>query len=106
MAKTGLAKYFNRLYRYVLCALLLIVISLTFAPVSARMDAEKEAKKADKAAARVLRHMEKMQEKCPAIGGKKKQVEEELYNGTVTPRGSCSHCHEEGPGNGPKLKIR
>ena len=87
--------------------LFLVVISLTFTPVFAKMDENKQAKKADKAAARVMRHMEKMKEKCPAIDGKKKQVEEELGNGTVTPRGSCSRCHEEGSGggNGPKLKF-
>jgi hypothetical protein len=74
---------------------LIVLVSLTLVPVYAKLDSEKEKKdKPDKAVANVLRHMEKMEKKFPKINGKKKQVEEELGNGTVTPFGSCSRCHE------------
>jgi hypothetical protein len=61
--------------------------------------------KDDKAAAKVIEHMEKMKEKCPEIDGKKKEIEEELNSGTETPHGACAHCHIEGTrGNGPKVR--
>jgi hypothetical protein len=103
MAKTSLAKYFRKLSVFCLCALLLTVISLTFGPVYAKMDSDKN--KDDKAAAKVIEHMEKMKEKCPEIGGKKKQVEEKLNSGTETPHGACAHCHTGGTGgSGPKVR--
>lgn len=96
MAKTSLAKYFRGLCVFSLCALLLTVITLTFQPVSAKMDSAKN--KNDKAAAKVIKHMEKMKEKCPEIDGKKKEIEEKFNNGTETPHGACAHCHIPGQG--------
>ncbi len=103
MARISLAKYFGKLSVFCLCTLLLTVIILTFQPVFARTDSEKN--KDDKAAAKVIEHMEKMKEKCPEIDGKKKEIEEKLNSGTETPHGACAHCHIEGPGgNGPKVR--
>ncbi|MBW1744412.1 MAG: hypothetical protein JRI70_03735 [Deltaproteobacteria bacterium] len=97
MRKMNLLKHFMKLLTFLLS--LMVVVSLTLVPVYAKLDSEKEKKdKPDKAAAKVLRHMEKMEKKFPKINGKKKQVEEELDNGTVTPFGSCSRCHTPAQG--------
>ena len=70
---------------------LMVVVSLTLGPVYAKLDSDKE--KRDRAAAKVLRHMDKMEKKFPKINGQKKQVEEDLSNGCVSPFGTCSRCH-------------
>jgi hypothetical protein len=75
---------------------------LTFGPVFAKTGSEKNI---DKEAAKVIRHMDIMKEKCPEIDGKKKEIEKKLNNGTETPHGACVHCHTEGTrGNGPKVR--
>jgi hypothetical protein len=96
MNRIRLAKYVRRLYVFFLCALLLTVITLTFGSAFAKMDWAKN--KNDKAAAKVINHMEKMKEKCPWIDEKKKQVEKKLQDGTISWHKSCLHCHEEGQG--------
>ena len=79
-----------------LLSVLVLLVSLTLSPAYAKMDSE--GNKVDKAEDKVIRHMEKMKEKCPWIDEKKKQVEKKLENGTMLWHKSCTHCHEEGQG--------
>ncbi len=78
-----------------LLSVLVLLISLTVSPVYARMN---KPDKVEKAEDKVIRHMEKMKEKCPSIDEKKKQVEKKLKDGTISWHKSCLHCHEEGQG--------
>ena len=78
-----------------LLSVLVLLISLTVSPVYARMN---KPDKVEKAEDKVIRHMEKMKEKCPSIDEKKKQVEKKLKDGTMSWHKSCLHCHEEGQG--------
>ncbi len=95
MTKITLLKRFLKFFTFLLSVLVLL-ISLTVSPVYAKMDSE--GNKVDKAKDKVIRHMEKMKEKCPWIDEKKKQVEKKLNNGTMSWHKSCLHCHEEGQG--------
>ena len=91
MGKRIFTKYLSGL-----CIVLLMVISLTTDPVSAKNVSNRD--EGDKATARISRHMEKMQEKSPQIAEKKKEVEEKLKSGAITPKKACSHCHVSGQG--------
>ena len=95
MTKITLLKRFLKFFTFLL-SLLVLLISLTLNPAYGKMDSE--GNKVDKAKDKVIRHMEKMKEKCPWIDEKKKQVEKKLENGTMSWHKSCLHCHEEGQG--------
>ncbi len=94
MTKITLLKRFFKFSTFLL-SLLVLLISLTVSPVYARMD---KPDKVEKAEDKVIRHMEKMKEKCPSIDEKKKQVEKKLKDGTISWHKSCLYCHEEGQG--------
>lgn len=89
MAKRIFDKHSFKLTTFLLSVL--VSVSFTMSPVHGKSDSDKD--KIDKATARVSRHMEKMKQKCPRINEKKKQVEEKLKNGTMSPHEACSRCH-------------
>jgi hypothetical protein len=92
MQKVTLLKHFTKLCTFLFS--LVFFVFLTLSSAHAKLDSDENKKdKSEKAAAKVMRHMEKMEKKFPKIQGKKKEVEEELSNGSLTPFGACSRCH-------------
>jgi hypothetical protein len=96
MGGMTLVKNFSGLGRFFVCALLLLVMSLTASPVLATMDSN--GNQTDEAMAAIMEHMEMMEKKSPSISDRKEEIVQDLNNGTVTPKAACSRCHTPAQG--------
>jgi hypothetical protein len=74
----------------------MLVTLLTISPLCDTLAVEQGTE--DTGVEMVIRHMGIVLEKKPEIAQKRKQVEEELGNGTMCPKEACAHCHMPGQG--------
>jgi len=75
---------------------LFLVIHLTVTPLFDTLVAQEGTE--DTEMEMVIGHMGIMMEQHPEKAQKREQVEEELNNGTLTPKGACSRCHTPAQG--------